>query len=60
MKQDNTKGSVKTTCNYDENGEEANNILAESFARFLANEAEKSYHLTNGWLLVGGTKCTQE
>ena len=60
MKLGDTKGRVKTTCLYDENGEEANKILAESFARFLANEAEKSYHVTNGWLLVGGTKCTQK
>lgn len=60
MKQDNIKGSVKTTCLYDENGEESKNILATSFGRFLAKEAEKSYHVTNGWLLFGGTKCTQK
>ncbi len=60
MKQNETKITVKTTCLYDENGEEAENILADSFARFLANEVEKSYHVTNGWLLIGGTLCTQE
>lgn len=60
MKQNKRKISVTTTCLYDENGEEAKNILATSFGRFLANEAEKSYHVTNGWLLIGGTKCTQE
>lgn len=60
MKQNKTKISVTTTCLYDENGEDAKNILAVSFAKFLANETEKSYHVTNGWLLVGGTICTQE
>lgn len=60
MIRDKTKGSVKTTCRYDENGEDASNILAESFAVFLANEIEKSYHDPNGWLLVGGTECTQK
>lgn len=60
MNQDKKKGSVKTTCHYEENGEDAKNILAESFALFLASETEKSYHDPNGWLPVGGTECTQK
>lgn len=60
MNQNGMHGRVKATCCYEENGEDAKDIIAESFALFLANEAYKSYHDTNGWLLVGGTKCTQK
>lgn len=60
MNQKKTKASVKTTCCYDENEKDASDILEESFALFLANEVKKSYYDTNGWLLVGGTKCTQK
>lgn len=60
MKQGETNGRISVTCCYDENGEDVKDLLANSFALFLANEAEKRYHVTNGWLPVGGTTCTQE
>ena len=55
-----TKGIVKTACIYKENGEDIRDLLAESFALFVEKEADKSYNEANGWLLDGGTQCTQK
>ena len=55
-----TKGIVKTTYIYKENGEDIQNLLAESFALFVEKEAAQSYDKPNGRLLNGGTQCTQK
>jgi len=55
-----SKGSVKTTYIYKENGEDIENLLSESFALFVEKEATESYNEANGWLLIGGTICTQK
>jgi len=54
------RGRIKTTCVYTENGEDVQNLLAQSFALFVEKEAIQSYHEPDGWLLVGGTICTQK
>ena len=55
-----TKGSIKVTCVYTENGEGIQNLLAESFALFVEKELNKSYRESNEYLPVGGTICTQK
>ena len=54
------KNTLKLTCIYAENGETPTNILAGSFAIFLANQVEKRFNEANGWLLNGGTICTRK
>jgi hypothetical protein len=60
MRRENTKTSVKITCMFEENGEHPAEIVARSFAAFLAGEMEKDDAVSHARLSAGGVPCTQK
>lgn len=48
------------TLIHSEEDESVQNILLKSFALFLEQEANQRYNEGDGWLLTGGTICTQK
>jgi len=54
------KESVKAVCTFMKNGEDIQNLLAESFALFVEKETAQSDNDSNGRLLSGGMICTQK
>ncbi len=51
--------NVSTTLIYSEENKSIQDILQKSFALFLEQQASQRYHEEDGWLLFGGTSCTQ-
>jgi len=59
-----TKGSLKITAIYAENGKNIEELLADSFSVFIENglafRGGLRYNENCGRLLIGGAKCTRE